>query len=106
MGQQKTARNNGSRVLDMANPVKFDGFNIELKAPQGMDNLSCSSLPIYRNGINCVSCWELTEEELQEVLKTKRIFISLWSGKTQPPIYVGNEENVRQLIADNGVWSK
>lgn len=90
----------------MGSPIKFKGFNSELKAPSGMDELSCSTLPVFKNGVNCVSCWKLTEEEIQEIIKTKRIFVSLWSGVTQPPIYVGSEETTRQLIADNGVWLK
>lgn len=90
----------------MARPVEWNGANAGLGAPKGMDALSCSSLPVFKNGINCVSCWKLDEAEIAEIIKTKCIFVSLWSGKTQPPIYVGTEENVRELIADNGVWKK
>lgn len=88
----------------MAHPVKFNGMNDELDKPSSMDDLQCSSLPVYRNGVNCVSCWEFSDEEIQEIIKTKRVYISLWSGRTQPPIYIGSESDVRQIIADNGVW--
>lgn len=90
----------------MGNPVNFKGANGDLLAPNGVDDVSCSSLPVFRNGINCVSCWEFSEAEITEIIKTKRIYISLWSGKTQPPIYVGTEERVRDKIADNGVWKR
>lgn len=90
----------------MARPVKFNGANKELVAPKGIDDLSCSSLPIFNNGINCVSCWELNDAEVEEIIKTKRIYVSIWSGKTQPPIYIGSEETTREVIADNGVWKK
>lgn len=90
----------------MARPVEFNGMNFELGKPKGMDDLQCSPLPVFRNGINCVSCWEFTEQEIDKIIKTKRIFVSLWSGQTQPPVYIGLEDDVRQIIADNGVWKK
>lgn len=90
----------------MAHPIKFNGMNYELSKPKGMDDLQCSSLPVFRNEINCVSCWEFTDEEIQEIIKTKRIYVSLWSGFTQPPILLGTEDAIREAIADNGVWSK
>lgn len=90
----------------MGYPVKFEGYNSELLAPSGMDNLSCSSLPVFKNGVNCVSCWEFSEAELEQIIKTKRVYISLWSGRSQPPVFVGDEESTRTIIADNGVWKK
>lgn len=90
----------------MGYPVKFNGANSELKAPKGVDEISCSDLPVFKNGINCVSCWEFSEEELKEIIETKRIYVSIWFGKTQPPMFLGTEENVRAIIADNGVWKK
>jgi hypothetical protein len=90
----------------MAYPVEFKGANGNLSKPNGMDDLQCCSLPVFKNGVNCVSCWELTEEDLLEIAKTKRIYVSVWSGKTQPLIAVGNENSIRLLIADYGVWEK
>lgn len=91
----------------MAKPVEFKGFNRNLLKPKGMDDLQCSALPVFANGVNCVSCWELSEEEIAELIKTKRIFISLWSGQSQPPVYVTPiEDDIRTAIADHGVWLK
>jgi hypothetical protein len=71
-----------------------------------MDETQVSSLPVYSNGVDCVSCWELTEEEKAEVARTGRIFLLItgFSG-TMPPSWVGGEEGVRAMIADNGVWA-
>jgi len=90
----------------MAYPVKFEGSNVKLKKPPNMDDLQCTELPIFKNGVNCVSCWEFSEEEIEYILKNKRIYVSIWSGPSQPPLFVGTETDVRMLIADNGVWKK
>ena len=90
----------------MAYPVDFKGANKNLTKPKGADDLQCSSLPVFSNGINCVSCWELTDEDLITIAQDRRIYVSVWSGQTQPPIAVGNEHVIRFLIADNGVWEK
>ncbi|WP_234734784.1 hypothetical protein [Tellurirhabdus bombi] len=66
-------------------PVDFPEANYTLGAPQGMDN--CLPLPVFRDGTNCVSCWQLTDEEVELLLVTRRIYIGVVSGKTQPPIF-------------------
>ena len=90
----------------MAEAVEFSGANRRLLAPEGMDDLSCRTLPIFSNGRSCVSCWELSEDEVAEVVQTKRIFLSVMSGQTQPPVYVGGIEGTRELNADYGIWPK
>jgi len=37
-------------------------------------------------GQQCISCWALTDSELAEVIKTKRIFLSCFTGWSQPPV--------------------
>jgi len=62
------------------------------------DNPNTGDLP-YRIGADpqtpgpvfCVSCWELSEEELANVMKTKRVFVAVMAHpehRTQPPIAV------------------
>ncbi len=67
-------------------PIDFEQSNKILGRPPTMTVEECSSLHIYNHGGVCISCWELSEEELQEVIKTKKIYISVWSGTRQPPI--------------------
>lgn len=88
----------------MSEPVKFAGYNAELQPPKGSENVS--ALPIYRNGLCCVSAWELNDEELAEITRTKRVFVSVMSGPTQPPVYAGSERSVRDMCADYGVWKR
>lgn len=90
----------------MGHGVDFPGTNRKLGPPKGMDETSVYTLPVYSNGACCVSKWALSPEELEEVQRTGCVYVSVFSGKSMPPIFVGGEEQVRQLIADYGVWKK
>jgi hypothetical protein len=68
------------------------------KALGAGDNPNTGDLP-YRIGADpqtpgpvfCVSCWELSDEELANVMKTKRVFVAVMASpehRSQPPIVV------------------
>ena len=89
----------------MAVAVDFKGANCLLRAPP--DNDSVGELPIFRNGVTSVSCWELTPEELAEVVRTGRVYVAVLSGKqSQPPVFAGSETAVRDMTSDYGVWKR
>lgn len=90
----------------MGSPVVWPGANAVLGPPKGMDEQQCGALPIHRNGVTCVSCWELSEAEMREIIASRRVFISIFSGVTQPPVFVGSESEVRSIIADYGAWKR
>lgn len=69
----------------MAKPVKFPEADGVRTAPVGMPD--CKDLPVYCVGDGrLVSCWELSGEELMEVLKTKRVWLWVWGE--QPPVSI------------------
>lgn len=84
----------------MAKAVDFTGSNMKLVAPAGRDDID--TLHTFTNGNVSVSCWEFTEAELVEIAATGRIYLSCFSGKSQPPVFVGTRDQVRDLIADYG----
>lgn len=88
----------------MSAPFEFDGYNKILTGPPGTENVE--DLPVFANGTCCVSAWKLTADELAEINKTGVVFISIFSGKSQPPVYVGSEQSVRDLVSDYGVWKR
>ncbi|MDX1127465.1 hypothetical protein GOL24_24715 [Sinorhizobium medicae] len=89
----------------MGIPVQFTGANMLLRAPEGAENVS--DMHTFTNGMCSVSCWELSTEELAQVNRTGRIYLSVFSGRTQPPVYVGDEESVRSIVVDfGGVWRR
>lgn len=90
----------------MARAIDFHGSNMVLHAPKGSEE-TVGDLHTYTNRMCSVSCWELSAEELAEVAHTGRIFLSVFSGRTQPPVFLGGEEDVRGLVVDyGGVWRR
>lgn len=57
--------------------------------------------------VQAISCWQMSPEELAEINASGgKVFISIFMGKTQPPVFVGSESSTRALIADYGVWKR
>ena len=70
-------------------PIKFPEANKVLVAPRDMTQEECGDLPVHDCGNgHQISCWELDGDELMEVLKTKRVWLFVWGGATQPPVLV------------------
>lgn len=72
-------------------PVKTDTTNCILKGPTP----DVMDLPVTRyeteKGIPAVeSCWQLSEEEIREVIRSGKIYFSAW-GQTHPPICLSTE---------------
>lgn len=90
----------------MAYGVDWPGSNTSLGAPPGQEG-HVQPLQVFRNGAVCVSCWELSDQELAEVNRTRRLYLSVFMGNTQPPVFVGGTEETRSVVADYGpVWRK
>lgn len=89
----------------MGKPVDFHGTNTTLTAAEG-DEETVVSMRVFRNGRHVVSAWTFSPEEIAEIIRTKTIFVTVLSGLTSPPIYLGSESNVRAVCADTGVWKK
>jgi len=86
----------------MARGVKFSDMNGELGAPKD-DEDRVNSLPVFRNGSCVVSCWEFSNEEIQEIIKTKRVYLSLLSGLTMSPaIILALREEMKVFLLDYG----
>lgn len=77
----------------MAKPVYFPQANFTLLGPAGTDVLD---LHCYRGQGNFVSCWELSDDELEEVIKTRRIFVGVQGAQTAPPIWVAKNPFITQ----------
>jgi hypothetical protein len=75
-------------------PTNFPESNRTLVKPANLTEEECGSLPIFTDGQICVSCWELSEEEKQKILKTGKIWLMVWSGTTQPPVCITAESPI------------
>lgn len=85
----------------MANAVDFEGTNIKLTAPDG-DEDRVTPLRAFQNGHVVVTAWELTDLEIAEIIRTRRIFVGQLSGRTIHPTVVGTAEQIRAMCIDYG----
>ncbi len=77
-------------------PVRTEMTNCVLKGttPDVID------LPVtrfdYSDGVPAVeSCWRFSDEELQEVIRTGKIYFAIW-GTTHPPICLSTTSFVEE----------
>lgn len=69
-------------------PEKFPEANRNLLKPDNMADDECNSLWVYSDGIQCISCWKLTFVQRIKALLFGRIWLSVLSGQTQPPVWL------------------
>ncbi len=81
----------------MSKPVDFPEKTHLLGPPEGAEAY-VQDLPVHSDGMYCTSCWELDEEELREVAKTRRVWVSIMSGRTQPPVLVLGISPLEQTV--------
>jgi len=76
----------------MAEPINFVHSNLLLKPPKKQNyskNIeSVVDLPAWSDGEQCVSCWRPTVRERLSILFFGRVWLSVLSGRTQPPVYI------------------
>ncbi|MNU79252.1 hypothetical protein D3C71_688630 [compost metagenome] len=89
----------------MAYPIQFKGANTVMRAPEGAENVQ--DMHVFRTRHSCVSCWQFTPEEILEINRTGKVFLSVLMGGAQPPVYVGSESETRGVLIDFGpVWDR
>lgn len=90
----------------MGVPADFPGANFTYGPPPGREE-TVGSLRVFKNGRCIVSAWDLTDDELDEIIKTRRVFLSSFSGDVLFPVYVGSETTTRSVVLDSGpVWHR
>ena len=68
------------------NPINFKEATKVLRKPANMTDEECGPLPIYTDGINCVSCWKMSFKERLAALLFGKVWLIIISGQTQPPV--------------------
>lgn len=84
----------------MGYPVTFEGANIRLLPPEGQED-SVMEMPAMKLGHNVyVSCWRLTQAEIDQIVKTGTVYLSLITDGV-PPAFVGALDEMKDML--NGV---
>jgi hypothetical protein len=79
----------------MIKPTTFPEANFTFKKPPDMAEEDCGDLHVYKTvtslsmgSVPCIlSCWEISEEDLKEIIKTKRIWLGIL-GNGMPPVWL------------------
>ena len=69
-------------------PIWFSEAELELTRPANMTDAECQPLPICRTGGQVISCWRPSWRERLAVLFYGRVWLSVLSGQTQPPVWL------------------
>lgn len=80
----------------MSQPVHFPGVNAHFGPPQGQEAevRPCVAMNV---GPLMITCWELTDEEVNEIVLRRRVYAAVWSGTTFYPTYVGSPSAIPGL---------
>jgi len=69
--------------------INFPEVNRHLGPPKGMTEAECGTLPVYTDGRSCVSCWQLSDEEIRQLINNDgKIWLGVMSGTNQPPVFL------------------
>lgn len=75
-------------------PIKFKGSNRELKKPASMTDEECISLYVFNDGKQSISCWRPSWREVLSIIFTRRIWLCVLGGRTQPPVWIQAKKEV------------
>jgi len=67
-------------------PINFLQATKKLGPPIGMTEEQCGSLPVFTDGKQCISLWQMNWRERLSALFFGKIWLFVWSGQTQPPV--------------------
>lgn len=84
----------------MVKPIKFEEANKNLLKPSSMTDEECSSLWVYSDGEQCISCWKLGWKERLAALLFGKVWLSVLSGSTQPPVWIDSCKTVFERQSD------
>ena len=74
--------------------IDFKESTKTLNRPDTLTDLECRSLPIWTDEKQCISCWKPSFLERISILIYGRVWLSVWGGSTQPPVWVDGERTV------------
>lgn len=69
-------------------PMSFKEQTCVLSKPENMTHEECVSLPVFRDGKQCVSAWKMSFKERLSALLFGKLWLYVLSGETQPPVAV------------------
>jgi len=81
----------------MGQAIDFPGSNCRLGPPEGVSEEEVYTMNVYRGQGHFVSCWYLTDTEIEEIIKSRCVWLAVM-GNGAPPTYVGSLDNIKNLL--------
>jgi len=75
-------------------PIDFDESNRALTKPDSMTTEECSTLLVFTDSGQCISCWKPSLRERLSILLFGKVWLGIRSGKTQPPVWVRGARSI------------
>lgn len=72
------------RVKEKINPVNFSESNKTLSGEGG----EIDDLRVFNDGVQSVSCWKVNLWGLLKLLFTRKIWLGVMAGNSQPPVWI------------------
>ena len=69
-------------------PIVFKQANTTLVRPSTMTPDECSPLPVFSDGQQTISCWNLSFKERIVALFIGKVWMSVRFGGSQPPVWL------------------
>jgi hypothetical protein len=66
-------------------PVEFEGQNLMLNPPDGMQRGTCGALPSYRHGQQIMSVWKPSPADIEALKAGAHVCLTVL-GHTHPPV--------------------
>lgn len=65
-------------------PIAFDMANKTMTAPD------CGALPVFHGEGHFISCWQLTDEQIQDIVDNRRIWLGIHANG-QPQVWLSTD---------------
>jgi len=75
-------------------PIHFPQANKVLGKPPGMTDEECGPLPVFNDGQQSISCWQMTWRERLAALIFGKVWLFVMFGHTQPPVLLLAKNNI------------
>nr|DAS28192.1 MAG TPA: hypothetical protein [Caudoviricetes sp.] len=72
-------------------PIDFKQSTKVLQRSADMTDDECSSLPVWSDGMQCVSCWKPSLSERISLVFGGQVWLGVASGGTQPPVFLSGK---------------
>lgn len=72
-------------------PIDFKQSTKVLQRSSDMTDDECAALPVWSDGMQCVSCWKLSLSERISLVFGGKVWLGVASGSTQPPVFLSGK---------------